>query len=372
MPDVIVVGARCAGAATAMLLARAGVDVLLVDKARFPSDTPRGHFVRGHGVRRLARWGLLDVLDAPPITTMRTDLGDGVLEGTRIEDDGVPVAIGPRRTSLDAALVRAAAAAGAEVRERFAVEALVHDGDRVTGVRGRSLPGGPVVEERAGLVVGADGRSSIVARLAGAEAEVDRPTATVWWWSYFGGVDEPGIDIRVADRRAVFAFPTDGGLHAVFAAYPLEELAERRRDPEGAIRAAAAPVAALGALAEAPREDRIFGATQLPNFVRRAHGPGWALAGDAACHKDPMLALGLRDALRDAEWLSEAVLSGDWAGYEARRATARPEFERNWGAAQLRGVPPELLEARAAVRGDAEATRRFFAVTQDLVEPQPA
>ena len=135
MYDAIVIGARCAGATTAMLLARAGADVLLVDRARFPSEIPHGHFIHRHGPGRLARWGLLErVLDTgcPRVTSITMDLGDFPLAGHDLGRDDVPVGLGPRRSALDKVLVDAAAEAGAELREGFAVDDLTYDDGRVT------------------------------------------------------------------------------------------------------------------------------------------------------------------------------------------------------------------------------------------------
>ena len=172
MHDVIVVGARVAGASTAMLLAREGLDVLVVDRAAFPSDTLSTHQVQLPGVARLARWGLLDRVvasGAPAASRVRFDTGPVVLEGAFPAFQGVDAVYSPRRTILDELLVEAAREAGAEVRERFAVDELVTEDGRVTGVRGRDAAGAPVTE-RARLVVGADGKRSRVAGAVGAAA----------------------------------------------------------------------------------------------------------------------------------------------------------------------------------------------------------
>jgi flavin-dependent dehydrogenase len=143
--DAIVIGARCAGATTAMLLAREGFDVLLVDRASFPSEIPHGHFIHRHGPPRLARWGLLDrVLDTgcPAVTSITMDLGDFPLTGEDLVVDGVPVGLGPRRAALDKVLVDAAVEAGAELREGFPVDDLTFEDGRAgsRAARRRSRP----------------------------------------------------------------------------------------------------------------------------------------------------------------------------------------------------------------------------------------
>jgi flavin-dependent dehydrogenase len=367
--DAVVVGARCAGASTAMLLARAGLEVLLVDRARLPSEIPHGHFIHRHGPQRLADWGLLDRMLAtgcPPATSLTTHFGDFPLVGTDLVVDSVPIGLGPRRAALDQVLVEAAVEAGAELREGFAVEDLVRDGDRVVGVRSTSG-----VTERARWVIGADGRNSGVAKRVAAPAYEDDPTLTCWYFSYWSGVTGTGLELYVGDRRVIFAFPTNDGLFAVFVAWPIEQLGAVRADTEAQLLEAFDGFSDFAERMRAgTREERILGATQLPNFVRRPHGPGWALVGDAGCHKDPYLALGVCDAFRDAELLASAladVESGARPGAEAladyerrRNESTLPDYRDNLAQASLQPPPPELLALRASLRGDAEATRRFY------------
>ncbi len=166
MYDAIVVGARCAGSPTAMLLARKGHRVLLVDRATFPSDTLSTQIIWQSGVSRLKNWGLLDKLNesnCPSVTKFTMDLGDFPLSGWGPPTDGVSDSYGPRRTVLDKILVDAAAEAGAELREGFSVQEFLTDGDRVTGIRGRER-NGPTVTEKARVVIGADCRHSPLAR----------------------------------------------------------------------------------------------------------------------------------------------------------------------------------------------------------------
>src|SRR5262249_28110044 len=152
--DVIVIGARCAGSPTAMLLAHKGYRVLLVDRAAFPSDTLSTHWIHPRGVAALSRWGLLDKLartGCPPIATYSFDFEAFVLRGPPRPLDGILTGYGPRRTILDALLVDAASEAGVEICQQFSVDELVFDGGRVVGIRGRA-DDGPVVEARARLV----------------------------------------------------------------------------------------------------------------------------------------------------------------------------------------------------------------------------
>src|SRR5260221_6430105 len=138
--DVIVVGARCAGASTAMLLARDGLKVLLVDRAKLPSDIPHGHLIHRHGPRRLRDWGLLERLVAtgcPPITTITRDTGPFPLVGRDLVIDGVAAAYGPRRITLDNLLIDGALEAGGELRGRVPGEEYTSDRKKLTRVRGR-------------------------------------------------------------------------------------------------------------------------------------------------------------------------------------------------------------------------------------------
>jgi flavin-dependent dehydrogenase len=387
MYDAIVIGARCAGASTAMLLARKGYDVLLVDRATFPSEIPHGHFIHRHGPRRLASWGLLEPMlatNCPAVSVETMDLADFPLTGTDLSIDGVPAGLGPRRANLDAVLVEAAVHAGAELREGFAVHDYLGDGDRIMGVRGRDVAGGgSLVTERAAIVIGADGRNSPLARAVDAPLTEDFPTVSCWYFSYWSGVPWTGLEVYVRDERAIFAFPTNDELFAVMIAFPIGQLPSIKRDIEAAF---------MGVLDIAPdlaervrggrREERFYGATQLPNFVRKPHGPGWALVGDAGVHKDPFLALGVCDALRDAELLADALhegLSGRapmeeaLAGYErARNEATLPDFHLNFLLAHLQPLPPEVSAQRAALRDDPEGARRWYLEREGLVRAEVA
>jgi len=214
--EVIIVGARVAGAATAMLLARAGLRVLVVDRAHFPSDTLSTHQIQLPGVARLARFGLLEpLLDAgtPPTPHVRFQAGAAVVEGEFPSYHDVNMMISPRRSVLDALLVDAARDAGAEVREGCSLEAFTGQADRVTGVRLRDKRMGGSTSESAALVVGADGKHSTVARLVGAAERRRVAAATFAFYAYWDGLPvKVARSTRKQDSRRARGRPTMGSL----------------------------------------------------------------------------------------------------------------------------------------------------------------
>ena len=367
MYDAIVIGARCAGAATAMLLARNGLDVLLVDRVSLPREIPHGHFIHKHGPRRLAEWGLLDRIlgsGTPPVTTMTVGYDGLELTGRDLAVEGVPLGLGPRRAIVDQILAEAAVEAGAELRDGFTVQELVRDGDRVVGIRGR---GG--IEERASIVVGADGRNSLVARAVDAPTTVAEPTLSCWYFSYWSDADQDALQVRVRDERATFAFPTNDGLAGVFISWPLAELPRVKADIEGEFMKVVDNEPELAERLHAgQREERFYGATQLPNFIRKPWGDGWALVGDAGCHKDPFMALGMCDALRDAELLTEAFVADDLPSYERRRnEETMPDFQENLQSALLQPPPPQVMGAFLGIRDNQQAVNGMLMAREGMV-----
>jgi flavin-dependent dehydrogenase len=372
--DAIVVGARCAGSPTAMLLARTGYEVLVVDRAGFPSDTLSTHLVNAPGVAALRRWGLLDgaVAGCPPIEAYAFDLGPFTITGRP------GTAYAPRRTVLDTVLVEAAAAAGAEVRERFTVsEILVEDG-RVTGIRGHGK-GGRTVTERAGVVVGADGLHSLVARTVRPEQYHEKPRLLCGYYAYWSGLPMDGR-FESYDRpdRAFAAWPTNDDLTLVIAGWPFREFAANRGDVEGNYLATLATAPAFAdRLRTARRETRIAG-TAVPNYFRTPYGPGWALVGDAGYNKDFVTAQGIQDAFRDAELCATALheaFSGARAfdaamhDYRSGRDEALPMYEFTAELASLEPAPPELQQLLSAVSRDQEAMDGFARVAAGVTSP---
>jgi flavin-dependent dehydrogenase len=384
MFDAIVVGGRCAGAATALLLARKGYKVLIVDKAGFPSEIPHGHFVHRQGPRLLQSWGVLEEVirsGCPPVTSFTSDFGDFPLVGADLVRDGVAFGYGPRRSILDRALVEAAVKAGAEFRDQFSVDEYLMEGEAVSGIRGRASNSHAQADERARIVIGADGRHSSLARAVGAPMYDEAPPLTCWYFSYWSGAALDGLLVHVRGQNVIFAFPTNDCLTAVFVAWPLAEFSRVRASIERSFLEVVrlAPLVAE-TIFSGKREERFYGAADLPNFFRKPYGAGWALVGDAGHHKDPFLALGICDAFRDANLLASAIDEGfsgerpiaeSLGAYERDRNSAALElYWENISLAQFRPIPQDVLGLRAALRQDPEETRRFYMAREGMIPPK--
>ena len=375
--DAIVIGARCAGSPTAMLLARQGHRVLLVDKAAFPSDTMSTHLVHPPGLASLSRWGLLESLAAsgcPPVEQYSFDFGPFTIAGSPRPVDGIGHAYCPRRTVLDELLVEAAVEAGVELREEFTVEEILASDGVVSGVRGHAR-GESDVSEHAGLVIGADGRHSILAKAVEPEQYNERRSQLAMYYAYWSDLPVEGFatTIRTEQRRGWAAARTHDGLTVVPFGWPVEEFHENRGDIEGNfLKAVELSPEFAERVREARRESKFFGSADLPGYFRKPFGPGWALVGDAGYHKNPITAMGINDAFRDAELLAGAVaesLSGErsyeeaMAGYQQNRdREAGPVYEFTDEFAQLRPPPPELQQLLGAIHGNQDAMDAFVSV----------
>jgi flavin-dependent dehydrogenase len=383
MYDAIVVGARCAGSPTALLLARKGYKVLLVDRTVFPSDMAfSNHFLHQAGAACLQRWGLLDRLAAtgcPPITEDYFDYGEFSLTGPVPPADGVKTAFAPRRIVLDPLLATAAAESGVELQDGFSVQELVWENDRVTGIRGRCK--GRMLTEKARIVIGADGMFSMVAKAVQAPAYRSSPPLEGSWYAYWSGVPMQGWHLWLRPHRVIFAYNTNHDLTLIGVAFPARELPEVRKNVEqhhGATIERYAPEL-MDRMRQGKRESHFVGGA-IPYHVRRPYGPGWALVGDAGYQKDPCTASGITDAFRSAEWLAEAIDAGfsgrqpleqALAAYEERRNTSEmPYFELTTQLAALEPPPPEVQQLLSALRDNPEQRSRFFGVLSHSVPVQ--
>jgi 2-polyprenyl-6-methoxyphenol hydroxylase-like FAD-dependent oxidoreductase len=379
--DAIIVGARCAGSPTAMLLARMGYRVLVVDRARFPSDTLSTHVVQPKGVAALARWGLLERLVAtgcPPVHTYTFDFGPITISGAPGTAES-PLAYCPRRTILDQLLVHAAVEAGAEVREDFTVEELLWEGGRVCGIRGHAK-GGATVTERATVVIGADGRNSLVAQAVRPAQYNEKPPLLAAYYTYWSGLPMDGrFETYIRPNRGFAAIDTHDGLTMVVAGWPHAEFEHNKKDVEASyLQTLALAPAFTERLRGARRETRFAGAV-LPNFLRKPYGPGWALVGDAGYNKDAITAQGISDAFRDAELCATALdqaFSGArpfdvaMAEYQATRdRSSLPMYELTCQIATLQPPPPEMQQLLGAILGNQAAMDGFVKMNAGTISP---
>lgn len=312
--DVVVVGARCAGAATAMLLARAGHDVVMVDRAAFPSDTLSTHAIARGGVVQLQRWGLLDAVvasGAPEIRRVEFHAGDSPIVRTVKDRHGVDFLVAPRRHVLDPLLQSGAVAAGARLRTGATVTDVLRDpGGRAVGVAGRD--DGGRFEIRARFVVGADGLRSRVARSVSARMVERRASNSATHYAYFAG-NWPAMEYHLGDRSFAGVFPTNDGAACVWVCAPDDwALDHRRRQPSVTDAFHAMIEETSPGLAERLRADTVAtstarGMVSIPNQIREPFGDGWLLVGDAGYHRDAITGHGISDAFRDAELLAVAL-----------------------------------------------------------------
>lgn len=374
MFDVIVVGARCGGAATALLFSKAGYRVLLVDRATFPADTMSTLYIHQAGVELLAGWGVLDQVIAsgcPRLDQVTYGVEDVRLRGRAATRSGIDCGFAPRRTVLDPALVNAAVQAGATFQDGRAVVGLLSDGDRVTGVRlGSGSAGETAIKAK--LVVGADGMRSTVARLVDAPFEVNDALTTCVHYSMWHGV-RGGFQFYERTGYWVAVIPTNDDLTLVATYQPQRRFAEIRTSAldahVDAVRHTAPEVAEQ--MSPGQRVDRLHGSGDQQNYFRQAGGPGWALVGDAGHHKDSITARGITDAFRQAESLTRAVgshlreqsrLDEGLAYFAAERNTDMADVYRSTISLARLNVTPARLALLRTISESAELTDRYFEV----------
>jgi flavin-dependent dehydrogenase len=352
--DVVVVGARCAGAPLAALLARAGARVAVIERASFPSDTLSSHLFEVDALAFLDRLGVSEALratGAPLVerTDMRVeDLRLAMELPQRPGDVGGMLSV--RRLLLDPLLAAAAEEAGAEVRTAAAVTALLEDRGRVSGVRVKSERG--EAELRARLVVGADGRHSTVAKLCGARRYNATPNHRLLYWAFFEGADmdaEPTFLTHRWDERFILGIPSDSGLYQVLIWPEMDELEDFRADPAAAFMAHACTCEPIArALADARQVGKVLGAVRWEGFFREAAGPGWVLSGDAGHFKSPAPGRGIGDAFLQADSLASAIVGAlGGSDDELDATTARWGRKRDRAFAEYYWLAYDFEEAGA-------------------------
>ena len=349
--DVVIVGGRCAGTATARLLAARGHDVVVLERGDLSGDPLSTHGLARGGVVQLARWGLLDDVlasGAPPCRAVTLGIEGQEVTRTLKDRAGVDLLVAPRRTHLDRTLALAAAAAGASVRTSTAFRGLVRDAaGRVTGVVARTADGEDDVTLGARYVVGADGLRSSTAPMFGAEIQQCFTGDVSTFYTYVDQVPWSGYELHVGRRSYAGVFPTHDGQAAVWLCRPTELAAEVRqagsRRTDTLLGAIAETAPALG---ERLRTGRVVARTRgivsPPNYVRQAHGDGWALVGDAGYHRDPMTGHGITDAFRDAELLAEALHTALLDPVSEAEALAEYQDRRDHALTQVFALTREL------------------------------
>ena len=350
--DVIVIGARCAGAATAMLLARTGHRVLLVDRGRYGTDTVSTHALMRGAVVQLQRWNILPAViaaGAAPVRQATFFYGDEAMAVPIKPRDGVDALYAPRRDLLDRLLVDAANAAGADIVHGVRLKAVERSGNgRVTGA---------ILEDQDGrthhvssrIVVGADGLRSTLARLVGAPAYRVGQSASATIYGHWTGLDVDGYGWYFVPGFTAAAIPANGGQTCVSVSLPATEFTRRFAHQSStafrSVLAAAAPD--LAARLEDAAPSRLQGFAGHPGFFRQSYGPGWALVGDAGYFKDPSTSHGITDALRDADVLAGAIAA------DSEAALADYQGERDAASLALFDV----TEAIASFRWDLSELR---------------
>ncbi len=364
--DVIVVGARVAGASTAMLLARQGHTVLMVDRAALPSDTLSTHAILRSGILQLSRWGLLDTVIAagtPGISNITLGFAEDRVEFQVRPEYGVDTFYAPRRHLLDGTLLEAAREAGADFSGSARMVDLIRDrGDSVHGIL-LDVGGGRVEPVTARMVVGADGVWSRTAELVGATAYRSHQPTNAVHYAYFDGVPAVGFWFQFTPGVNAGIIPTNDGVTCVFVGRHRDRLGEFRADPDAEfdLLLASAGHDLADLVSQGARVTPFRGTPGLPGFIRRPWGRGWALVGDAGYTKDPISAHGISDALRDAELCARAVHSALTESRVASHALRRYQEQRD---ALSVGMFTES-EALAGYRWDApEASTRMRVISE--------
>ena len=375
--DVIIVGARCAGAAAAMLLARRGRRVLLIDRDNFPSDMSAStHFIWSSGVERLKKWGLLEDLQATNChgeSSVMLDIGVTQLIGRApTRETGFDSCYAPRRIVFDNLLVQNALKAGVDLQVKSSVEKLLFNDERVVGVQYRNA-NGEDAEARASIVLGADGMNSTVAKLVNAEKYNEHPVLQQTFYSYFDDVELSQTEFYSRPGRQVFAWTSNDGVVVAGVCCRTDQCKALKKDIDHAFwEEMDANAPDLSEKLKNGKRVEDWRTASAKNFVRKAGGPGWALIGDAGITMDPITAAGISNALLQADLVTDAIdqglsnnsLDAEIVDFESRRDSALlPHYEFTVDMARLDPEPPEeFMLLLMALPGEQEEFNNYFGV----------
>lgn len=380
MYDAVIVGARCAGASTALLLAQRGYRVLLIDRAAFPSDTMSTLYIHPPGVALLARWGILDGVvksACPSLDTITYDIAGMRLSAPAPTTAYATTCYAPRRYVLDDLLVRAAIEAGAEFADRTSARELTWRDGRVTGVQITHANKTETIEAR--LVVGADGMNSKIAGMVEAPFTRSDPLASCVYYTGWRGV-ETGFGYHERPGSWIARIPTHDDVTLIATYFPQDQFADLRRDPLAGHLAAIETGAPdlYEQVRAAEQAEQLKGTGNQQNFFRRPHGPGWALVGDAAHHLDTITARGITNALIQAQLIADAVTGQDFAdaaALDARLArygndcleVLHEPYVSTLELARLR-VPESRLTLLRTIEDEPELVAAYFAMIAGILD----
>ena len=382
MFDIIVVGARCSGASAAMLLARKGYRVAMIDKDPPGSDMLHStHIVQPIAVSKLKKWELLANLEAecPSFESYSFDFGVALIDGKPPAVDGDARAFCPRRKVLDPILVSAAVSEGVTYMPSTKVIDVTRTGERVDGVRFVTA-GGAEQTIKGELVIGADGPGSTIAARVNARQYREASAQQVTMWGYWSGIPGRGLDVKSDGGRAVWLIPSSGGDSMVGVSWEMTRYKSLRGEVKKGYYASIAELSPL--LSTQLKQDLLSSELRVGStrtYLRAPHGPGWVLLGDAGHTKDPCSAQGITDAFIDVDECTSLIDAGlrgernldeglaDW--HVARDARLIPFLEMSLKMAQFQ--PPDESETalyQAIAKSDA-ATTQFLGLISESTNP---
>ena len=380
--DVAIIGTRCAGATLASLLASAGIRTIAVDRARFPSSTVSTHTMHADALAVLRRTGALaavESLGAPRVRQVVCDYGDFQIVGAPPPIDDIDHGLCVRRVDLDAILVEHARQSGARIIEGVAATPII-EGGRVTGVHAAGDRAS--YEINASLVVGADGRTSTMARAVRSGYLHRQPSGWFLWFGYFAELQPRPVaayELYFHGASFFYVFPTTGGHHVVGGEFSFEEYPGLLIEGvEGLMRAFRGCDALRERLGDASLVDGPFVLYRIESYRRVPSGPGWALVGDASFFKDPCTGQGMYDALRAAELLARLVVE--------RAVSERPlddlsdyalQTEREFGpwyrftcrAARAQPMSTERRRMLRVIANDRALTETYLGIQNHTTNP---
>src|SRR6266511_4869276 len=355
--DIIIVGARVAGAILATRLGQLGHRVLLLEKANFPSDTLSTSFFRAPALRVFEKIGVLEEVKsaAPPLGILWNYIDGHVLsDPVDAAEEHLRFFLCERRITLDWILFqRVKQEQNVEILQNANVRELIWQGGRAKGVRWREPDG--MYEASARIVVGADGFYSGLAKTLDPAYESFFPVQRCMYYTYVQGLDsldEPTAEHHFVGNTLAYIFPTDGNLTLVAISLPVSEFRSFKKEPLKGLQAHLQSLPLLAPrLRKAEITTEIYGSGNIPCYQRLPYGPGWALVGDAYQVMDPWSGMGIDHAGTHADFLADAL--HHWLKEEMTWETAMNEYRRQarlWSEKSFRRTSTYASDLRSMTR----------------------